>query len=54
MGKWVSIYFKDAEYAKLEKILEKERKIRGRKISAYELVKRWVVDRLNRLNGEKD
>jgi len=46
VGKWVSLYFKDAEYRKLVKILEREAKRRGRKLSAYELLKEWVMEKL--------
>jgi len=47
MGKWVSIYLKDHEFAKLQKVLERE-KSRGNNISAYKLVKAWIMERLNR------
>jgi len=53
MGKWVSVYFKDDEYRKLEKVLERESKRRGKKLSAYELLKEWVMDRLNREDGKE-
>ena len=39
MGKWVSIYFRDDEYRKLQQILEKERIRRGEDIKAWKLLK---------------
>jgi len=53
MGKWVSVYFNDAEYRKLEKILKREEQRRGRKISAYELIKEWIAPRLKD-DGEEE
>ena len=53
MGKWVSIYFNDVEYRKLERVLERESRRRGRKISAYELLKEWVVSKLKE-DGEEE
>ena len=53
MGKWVSIYFNDVEYRKLERMLERESRRRGRKISAYELLKEWVVSKLKE-DGEEE
>jgi len=48
LGRRVSVYFKDADFVKLREVLERESKRRGRKLSAYELVKEWIIDRLNR------
>ena len=53
MGKWVSVYFRDAEYKKLEKVLEKESRRRGKRLSAYELLKEWTLDRLKKEDGEE-
>jgi len=53
MGKWVSVYFKDAEYRKLERIVEKESKRRGEKLTKYKLVREWVLERLKREDGEE-
>ena len=53
MGRWVSIYFNDVEYRKLERMLERESRRRGRKISAYELLKEWVVSKLKE-DGEEE
>jgi len=52
MGKWVSVYFNEDEYEKLEKVLKKEEQRRGRKLSAYELLKEWALDML-RKKGEE-
>lgn len=46
MGKWVSIYFNEAELEKLEKIRRKIEVLKGRHVSFYELLKEWVLDRL--------
>jgi len=54
MGKWVSVYFNDVEYRKLERILERESRRRGKRLSAYELLKEWVLDRLKKEDGEED
>jgi len=43
MGKWVSIYFRDDEYRKLQQVLEKERNRRGEDIKAWKLLKEWVM-----------
>jgi len=51
MGKWVSIYFRNDEYRVLEKVLERESKRRGKKLSAYELLKEWVMERLSSENA---
>ena len=53
MGKWVSVYLNNDEYQKLEKILKREEQRRGRKISAYELLKEWTLDRLEKEDGEE-
>jgi len=53
MGRWVSVYFNDVEYRKLEKILERESRRRGKKLSAYELLKEWVVSKLKE-DGEEE
>ena len=54
MGKWVSVYFNEAEYRKLEKALEIESRRRGRSLSAYELLKEWVASRLRELDRERE
>ena len=51
MGKWVSIYFRDDEYRKLQQVLEKERNRRGEDIKAWKLLKEWVMERLNSKNA---
>ena len=53
MGRWVSVYFNDVEYEKLERVLKKEEQRRGRKLSAYELLKEWALDMLKK-KGEED
>lgn len=41
-------YFNDKERAALERVLERESRIGGRIVSAYELLKGWVLERLYR------
>ena len=47
------MYFNDVEYEKLERVLKKEEQRRGRKLSAYELLKEWALDMLKK-KGEED
>ena len=55
MAKWVSIYFNESEYEMLEKVRKREEQRRGREVSDYELLKEWIMDKLNRLakDGEE-
>ena len=48
MGKWISIYFRKAEYEKLKMVLKKEKRRKGREVSAYKLLKEWIMERLDR------
>jgi len=46
LGKWVSIYFSKSELEKLEKVRRRVELLLGRKVSFYELLKTWVLERL--------
>lgn len=46
MGRWVSIYLNDMEFQRFEKIRKKIEEREGKTISPYELVKRWVLEKL--------
>jgi len=50
MGRWISIYFSKQELEKLEKVLEKESQRRGKRVSAYEILKEWILEKLNQVN----
>ena len=51
MGRWVSIYFTDEEYERLSRVLDEYRRREG-SLSAYALLKRWVMERLRRAEEE--
>jgi len=54
VGRWVSIYFRDADFLRLENVRKKASKKKGREVSYYELVREWVMERLNREDGEDE
>ena len=54
MGKWVNVFFNNEEYKRLQVAVIKESRKHGRRLSPYEVVKGWVMEKLKEYeeNGE--
>jgi len=52
MGRWVSVYFNEKEWTLFRRVLEKESRRRGRRLSPYELLKEWALKLIKEAGGE--